>query len=201
MLSAPQPHPAHLAALSRATLHHLQPCRDSDREKGSLCGINPWICPPAMAFLYFSSQYCCFIHGMAPQVFIQCHLPTWGQMEPSKPQACGSSRAQLWLPSISPWHLWKLSWKTIRSCCPWHLAGLWVVAASLKPQHTLQALTPRHPPQTLQQVPPHKCHSLEPLTLHVSPGMVALAAEEPVPTGVGNWGHAEPMSQTPAGKG
>lgn len=101
MHSASRPHPSHLPARSRVTLrHHHQPCGDSDRGKGSTCGINPWICPPASAFLRFPSQHCCFIHGMAPPGFFQCPLPTWGQTQPSKSQACCRQQS----PAPAPQH-------------------------------------------------------------------------------------------------
>lgn len=177
MHSASRPHPSHLPARSRVTLHHHhQPCGDSDRGKGSTRGINPWICPPASAFLRFPSQHCCFIHGMAPPGFFQCPLPTWGQTQPSKSQACCRQQS----PAPAPQHpssmapvgsFHRKTHRILLSLAPDRDAGRCSIpeATAHSAGTHATAPTPNPSPGPSPQV-------LRPraLTLHVSPGMVAL---------------------------
>lgn len=178
MHSASRPHPSHLPARSRVTLHHHhhQPCGDSDSGNGSTCGINPWICPPASAFLRFPSQHCCFIHGMAPLGFFQCPLPTWGQTQPSKSQACCRQQS----PAPAPQHpssmapVGSFHGKTHRillSLAPDRDAGRCSIpeATAHSAGTHATAPTPNPSPGPSPQVSRPRA-----LTLHVSPGMVAL---------------------------
>lgn len=191
MLSASQPSPSHLPARSRATLHHQQPCRDSGREKGRKVALIPG----------FAHQLC---HFYISHPSIAASSMAWYPMV--LPAHLGANRApqipSMLQPALAPQHpsCGKLSWKTHRNCCPWHLRGMHVIAASLKPQHTLQALTPQHRPQTLPTSA--TASSLQHPTC--PQGWWHWAAEESVPTarqvlGTGAMGSSCP--QTPAGKG
>lgn len=144
-----------IPAGSRATtLHPQQPCRDSGREKGSICGIDPWICPPALAFLHFPSQYFCFIHGKAPRLFLQCHLgANRAPQIPSRLQAAEPSSGSS--ASLPHGTCGKLSRQTHRSCCPWHLTGHCSIpeATAHSAGTPTTAPTPNPPPAPSPQAP------------------------------------------------
>lgn len=107
-------------------------------EEGSTCGINPWICSPALAFPHSSSQHCTSIHLS----FLQYPQPTWRQTEPPQiPRRAAGSRGQLWLPSIPPpWHLQGVFMENPPNR-PWHLTRLRVCSIPEATAHSAGTCT------------------------------------------------------------
>lgn len=135
---------------------HQQHCRDCGREKGSICGINPWICPPALAFLHFPSQYCPGLPPVLPaHLRANRALQIPGMLQAAEPSS--GSPASLLHGTCG-----KLSWEAHRILLSLALGrdaghcSIPEATAHSAGTHTT-APTPNPPPG-----PSPKCHGLKP---------------------------------------